>query len=243
MLRRRARRQLSVTCLRIIAYVFIIHLQISTIPTFINSQHGLIFLPADGDQKKPPPIRGEGLLRGTTLLASLVQDCPVSVKPLWTALTGDSRHRLFCSNPTRLIVGSLFTSGVCQFWRSRRVQPDLSAPRTLCWARTSLSQLAVGWFTTPARRDLRLLNSPAPIMPVLIKNFQTEQEKGFVDPEGFEPSTSSMPLRRAPNCAMGPNNISCRGGCCFPASGPGGIRTRDLFSAIEARSHCATGPG
>src|SRR5688572_30194838 len=26
----------------------------------------------------------------------------------------------------------------------------------------------------------------------------------FVDPEGFEPSTFSMPLRRAPNCAMGP---------------------------------------
>ena len=25
-----------------------------------------------------------------------------------------------------------------------------------------------------------------------------------VDPEGFEPSTFSMPLRRAPNCAMGP---------------------------------------
>jgi hypothetical protein len=26
-----------------------------------------------------------------------------------------------------------------------------------------------------------------------------------VDPEGFEPSAFSMPLRRAPNCAMGPN--------------------------------------
>ena len=26
----------------------------------------------------------------------------------------------------------------------------------------------------------------------------------FVDPEGFEPSAFSMPLRRAPNCAMGP---------------------------------------
>ena len=26
----------------------------------------------------------------------------------------------------------------------------------------------------------------------------------LVDPEGFEPSTFSMPLRRAPNCAMGP---------------------------------------
>ncbi len=25
-----------------------------------------------------------------------------------------------------------------------------------------------------------------------------------VDPVGFEPTTSSMPLRRAPNCAMGP---------------------------------------
>ena len=27
----------------------------------------------------------------------------------------------------------------------------------------------------------------------------------LVDPEGFEPSTFSMPLRRAPNCAMGPD--------------------------------------
>ena len=45
-----------------------------------------------------------------------------------------------------------------------------------------------------------------------------------VDPEGFEPSTFSMPLRRAPRLRYGPIN------------GPGGIRTRDLFSAIEARS-------
>lgn len=29
-----------------------------------------------------------------------------------------------------------------------------------------------------------------------------------VDPEGFEPSAFSMPLRRAPNCAMGPENTS-----------------------------------
>ncbi len=42
---------------------------------------------------------------------------------------------------------------------------------------------------------------------------------------GFEPTTSSMPLRRAPSCAMGPSS-----------SGPGGIRTRDLISAIDARS-------
>jgi hypothetical protein len=47
-----------------------------------------------------------------------------------------------------------------------------------------------------------------------------------VDPERFELSTFSMPLRRAPNCAMGPY---------FP-SGPGGIRTLGLVSAIDARS-------
>ena len=28
----------------------------------------------------------------------------------------------------------------------------------------------------------------------------------FVDPVGFEPTTFSMPLRRAPNCAMGPGD-------------------------------------
>ena len=49
-----------------------------------------------------------------------------------------------------------------------------------------------------------------------------------VDPAGLEPATFSMPLRRAPNCAMGPY--------IYVEDGPGGIRTRDLFSAIEARS-------
>ncbi len=99
-----------------------------------------------------------------------------------------------------------------------------------------------------------------------------------VDPERFELSTFSMPLRRAPNCAMGPcllvhlfsmalpiprKGTSCAMGPCllvhlFPmalpiprkgtvcamgpcllarySNGPGGIRTLDLFSAIEARS-------
>ena len=31
--------------------------------------------------------------------------------------------------------------------------------------------------------------------------------KGLVDLEGFEPSTSSMPWRRAPNCATGPHSL------------------------------------
>ncbi len=67
--------------------------------------------------------------------------------------------------------------------------------------------------------------------------------RSLVDPEGFEPSTFSMPLRRAPNCAMGPQQFPAGAGASSWMSGPGGIRTRDLFSAIEARSHCATGPG
>jgi hypothetical protein len=29
--------------------------------------------------------------------------------------------------------------------------------------------------------------------------------KGLVDLDGFEPSTSSMPWKRAPNCATGPS--------------------------------------
>ena len=50
-----------------------------------------------------------------------------------------------------------------------------------------------------------------------------------VDPGGFEPPTFSMPLRRAPSCAMGPNKS-------IDTCGPEGIRTPDLLSAIEARS-------
>ena len=55
-----------------------------------------------------------------------------------------------------------------------------------------------------------------------------------VDPERFELSTFSMPLRRAPNCAMGP--LFFRENTSLLSNGPGGIRTLDLFSAIEARS-------
>ena len=60
-----------------------------------------------------------------------------------------------------------------------------------------------------------------------------------VDPGGFEPPAFSMPLRRAPNCAMGPVLSTrllryLRGS--FHPSGPEGIRTPGLLSAIEARS-------
>ena len=38
---------------------------------------------------------------------------------------------------------------------------------------------------------------------------RNEFQYSVVDPEGFEPSAFSMPLRRAPNCAMGPYDV-CR---------------------------------
>ena len=61
----------------------------------------------------------------------------------------------------------------------------------LRWASTSLSQLADGmtYYSCPDLFVGRIVNPPY-IM---------------VDPGGFEPPTFSMPLRRAPNCAMGPD--------------------------------------
>ncbi len=60
-----------------------------------------------------------------------------------------------------------------------------------------------------------------------------------MDPVGFEPTTFSMPLRRAPSCAMGPGfqwgNFTPKK-LIRQQGGPGGIRTRDLISAIDARS-------
>ncbi len=77
---------------------------------------------------------------------------------------------------------------------------------------------------------------------------------------GFEPTTFSMPLRRAPKLRHGPSIVQspkCWGSPqkvwakpevlgqapkfwgksrSSGASGPGGIRTRDLISAIDARS-------
>ena len=52
-------------------------------------------------------------------------------------------------------------------------------------------RLSGSWLTTPALACDRMVTIHLSVL---------------VDPEGFEPSTSSMPLRRAPNCAMGPTH-------------------------------------
>jgi hypothetical protein len=75
------------------------------------------------DQKNLRQSGAKVLLRGTTLLALLILGYPEKVKPLWTALTGGSRHQLICLNPTIEIAGPRFTDGVCHNWRSRRVRP------------------------------------------------------------------------------------------------------------------------
>ena len=64
-----------------------------------------------------------------------------------------------------------------------------------------------------------------------------------VDPEGVEPSTFSMPLRRAPNCAMGPRR-------CIKQPAELGSTYMDLkgveplTSSVRLRRapNCATGP-
>ena len=71
-----------------------------------------------------------------------------------------------------------------------------------------------GWPTTPVR-SLSIIHE--------------------VDPEGLEPSTPTMPLWCAPNCATGPQK---RG-----VGGAEGTRTPDLYSAIVALSQLSYSPG
>ena len=58
----------------------------------------------------------------------------------------------------------------------------------------------------------------------------------LVDPEGLEPSTPTMPLWCAPNCATGPR-------CADNGTGGAeGTRTPGLYSAIVALSHLSYSP-
>ncbi len=61
---------------------------------------------------------------------------------------------------------------------------------------------------------------------------RTPDRINVVELEGFEPSTFSMPLRRAPNCAIAPKR----------SGGPGGIRTPDLRIANAALSQLSYRP-
>ncbi len=59
----------------------------------------------------------------------------------------------------------------------------------------------------------------------------------IVDPGGFEPPTFSMPLRRAPNCAMGPGNHLIKHSVDLRGFEP-------LTSSVRLKRapNCATGP-
>jgi hypothetical protein len=61
-----------------------------------------------------------------------------------------------------------------------------------------------------------------------------------VDPEGFEPSTFSMPLRRAPNCAMGPFCCLGAGRCCKVDLE--GFEPSTFSVRLRRAPNCATGP-
>lgn len=144
---------------------------------------------------------------------------------------GRNRRQLLFS-PAHLLLAQL----------DRRVQPA-NAPRASCRALT-LSRLADGWPTTPAWFYSLILNKKLPSVNQALGlsgiSFPKVPEcltSDAVDPERFELSAFSMPLRRAPNCAMGPYKlVNTSHFFRVHPSGPGGIRTLGLLSAIEARS-------
>ena len=151
------------------------------------------------------PAQGRRGLRGTTLLASIEIDAACE------RVNGRTRCRLLPFTPR------------AQF--EQETDQRRSAPISLP-------------FIPPGEFDLRRSDtprearttSPHSLADDLLLRLHAECVRAglapapfCVDPGGFEPPTFSMPLRRAPSCAMGP-------------SGPEGIRTPDLLSAIEARS-------
>ena len=74
----------------------------------------------------------------------------------------------------------------------------------LCWAFTSLSQLADGmtYYSCPDVSVCFGIIAQERLGRLVALAYPEGHYK--VDPGGFEPPTFSMPLRRAPNCAMGP---------------------------------------
>ncbi len=135
-------------------------------------------------------IRDEGILRGTTRITSACVYLP-TCKRHSIAVTGFSRHRLlgFIDEvPFGLPQGN------------RRVQPCHSLPRRDACFRWHIEGLPPCFpFSLTDGLLLRL-------GLVFLFGCQISLLELFVqvDPGGFEPPTFSMPLRRAPNCAMGP---------------------------------------
>ena len=89
------------------------------------------------------------------------------------------------------------------------------------------TRLAGGWPTTPDRRFC-YGEGGQPSAPTCI-----------VDPEGFEPSTFSMPLRRAPNCAMGPKDTAGRVRTSMDLEG---FEPSTSSVRLKRAPNCATGP-
>ena len=167
------------------------------------------------ETKNPSSNQGRrGTLRGTTLLCG-----------------AEAAHFLRYSGRTRW---PLAARGAITVNAPRRVRP-IGRLRTRPGFH-HLPRLAGGWLTTPAQRvsvfdfsesgprgirTLDLLNaietrSQLRYGPGTVVSCGTVPQ---VDLEGFEPSTSSVRLRRAPNCATGPQvpgivpeeTIDCQG--------------------------------
>ena len=68
-----------------------------------------------------------------------------------------------------------------------------------------------------------------------VKFLYDKYAKTKVDPAGLEPATFSMPLRRAPNCAMGPKHIT-------DTMDLAGFEPATSSVRVKRAPSCATGP-
>ena len=73
-----------------------------------------------------------------------------------------------------------------------------------CQFTSTAAEFSLVWCGNP-RLPVRVFTLPDSLADGLLLLLQHRIQLS-VDPVGFEPTTSSMPLRRAPNCAMGPGN-------------------------------------
>ena len=163
-------------------------------------------------------------------------DCPAQRNPLgWTTqlrANGRSRPRLWNHSPGEPALRKSLLSSTRQASSASGFRGPL--------LRSHCPQLAAktGWPSIPARARYSIAG------PKVL---------GQVDPVGFEPTTFSMPLRRAPNCAMGPRLCSPQLAGAFPKNlgqVPVVLALVDLAGFEPATSsvrlmrapNCATGP-
>ena len=195
--------------------------------------------------RKNPFAQGRrGKLRGTTLIGG---------RPGAQRLSRDGSHSwpgnggkpspVTCGAQTPLLSPAQLPGefGLCRYGAPRGHRSPgfhLVFPGSLRgWPTTPVRSLAIRFQrrTRWTRRDLNP-RPPQCHCGALPTALRAHAGMILVDPEGLEPSTPTMPLWCAPNCATGPR-------CADNGTGGAeGTRTPGLYSAIVALSHLSYSP-